>query len=85
MTKRGDKVTGCEAIYGNLRWISLENRRIEKKLVFGGRVTSLEQKSWARQDRNKAEEKRLPRAYEYAQKRITFHCQRIDVDIHIVN
>ena len=26
-----------------------------------------------------------PFPYKHAQRRITFHCQRIDVDIHIVN
>ena len=26
-----------------------------------------------------------PFQYKHAQRRITFHCQRIDVDIHIVN
>ena len=26
-----------------------------------------------------------PFPYEHAQRRITFHCQRIDVDMHLVN
>ena len=38
----GEIGTGCDAIYGDLRWISLEKRIIEKKLVFAGRVASLE-------------------------------------------
>ena len=38
----GEKGTACEAIYGDLGWISLENRIIEKKLVFEDRLASLE-------------------------------------------
>ena len=56
----GEKGTGYEAIYGDLGWISLENRIIEKKLVFAGRVVSLEPERWARQAWNMAEEKGLP-------------------------
>ena len=56
----GEKGTGYEAIYGDLGWISLENRIMEKKLVFAGRVASLEPTRWARQAWNMAEEKGLP-------------------------
>ena len=56
----GEKGTGYEAIYGDLGWISLENRIMEKKLVFAGRVASLERERWARQAWNMAEEKGLP-------------------------
>ena len=56
----GEKWTGYEALYGDLGWISLENRITEKKLVFAGRVALLEQERWARQARNMAEEKGLP-------------------------
>ena len=47
-------------IYGDLCWISLENKIIEEKLVFAGWVASLEPENWARQAWNMAEEKRLP-------------------------
>ena len=60
MGNRGEKGTGFEAIYGDLGWISLESRIIEKKLVFAGRVASLEQERWARQAWNMSEEKGLP-------------------------
>ena len=56
----GEKGTGYEAIYGDLVWISLENRIIEKKLVFADRVASPEPERWARQAWNMAEEKGLP-------------------------
>ena len=47
------------AIYGDLDWFSLENRITEKKLVFAGRIASLEPERWARQAWNMAEEKGL--------------------------
>ena len=56
----GEKGTGYEAIYGDLGWVSFENRVMEKKLVFAGRVASLERERWARQAWNMAEEKGLP-------------------------
>ena len=56
----GNKGTGSEEIYGDLGWISLEYRIIEKKLVFAGRVASPGAESWARQVGNITEEKRLP-------------------------
>ena len=56
----GEKGTGYVAIYVDLGWISLENGIMEKKLVFAGRVASLEQERWARQAWNMAEEKGLP-------------------------
>ena len=54
----GEKGTGYEAVYGDLGWISLENRIIEKKLVFAGRVASLEPERWARQAWNMARRKK---------------------------
>ena len=54
-TIEGNKGTGWEAIYGDLRWMSLENRIIEKKLVFAGRVASLEPENWTKQALNMAE------------------------------
>ena len=61
---RGNKGTGWEAIYGDLGWMSLESRIIEKKLIFAGRVASLEPENWTRQAWNMAERKRLPWANE---------------------
>ena len=55
----GNKGTGWEAIYGDLGWMSLESRIIEKKLIFAGRVASLEPENWTRQAWNMAERKRL--------------------------
>ena len=40
--------------------MGLENRIIEKKLIFAGRVASLEPENWARQAWNMAVSKRLP-------------------------
>ena len=51
---RGDKGTGCEAMYGDLCWVSLESRIITKS-VFAGKVASLE--SWVWQAWEMAEEK----------------------------
>ena len=56
----GNKGTGWEAIYGDLGWMSLESRIIEKKLIFAGRVASLEPENWTRQAWNMAERKELP-------------------------
>ena len=55
----GNKGTGWEAIYGDLGWMSLENRIIEKKFIFAGRVASLEPENWARQAWNMVVSKRL--------------------------
>ena len=56
----GNKGTGWEAIYGDLGWMSLESRIIEKKLIFAGRVASLEPENWTRQAWNMVERKSLP-------------------------